>query len=147
MATKTKSTAIVKSDDAADQAMVVGAEGFELPGVGKADPAHAARLLAEMRDGTMAPKIISLEEPGSYVTGILIGEGSGVDFKDADGEERILPTFNFRLENGFIAGVIASHQMSKELPNFIGKNVRVMKLGQFTSKKGRRVNDFAIAAL
>lgn len=95
--------------------------------------------------GVNIERVVTLD-PGKMVRGLYLGLGPKVELTDpVTGEVRELDTHRIEVKPGVVARLIESHQLARELPPLQGKRVRVMKLGQVSTRKGRRVNDFIVA--
>ncbi len=112
-------------------------------GLSQVNPTDAMRD-AEVGRTKMRPKVVSLKEPGVRITGLLVGKGADVEIEDAAGDSRALGTWVFDCGNGFHFAVMTSYQLDHELPELVGKKVRVTLLGQEDTGKGRRVKNFLI---
>jgi hypothetical protein len=111
------------------------------------------RYLEELQDGKliptpgtrMMPRVFILKEPGAYIDGVLVGEGSGVEVNDQNtGEVVSCKTWDIEIGGGVILALKGSHQIDRQLPTVVGKRVKVTLLGQVDTNKGRRVKDFLV---
>lgn len=119
-----------------------GGEGESLPGVGRAaNPAEMAGILA---GGEIVPRIISLDDVGSYVEGVIIGRGQVVPYTDAAGDDRPLTTWRFELAPGVKVDVLSAYELDKSLADLIGHKVAVVK-GPTKKVGARQVNQYAIS--
>lgn len=95
--------------------------------------------------GVNIERVVTLDA-GKMVRGLYLGTGPVVELTDpVTGEVRELQTHRIEVKPGVVARLIESHQLARELPPLKGQRVRVMKLGQVSTRKGRRVNDFIVA--
>lgn len=138
----------VKRDSESEALEIFGTVGGGgIPGFGTVTPAELQKELAGAR---ILPQVVSLDEPGKYVKGKLVGPGQEVDYNDPAGDVRILKTWRFEVAPGIALDVLSSHQLDKSLPAFQGKRVMVTKGGVKSikgAKGARQVNQFVIAEL
>jgi hypothetical protein len=60
------------------------------------------------------------------------------------GEEKTIPTFEIELAEGVRIALMASHQLTKQLPPLFGKRVVIIR--EVTKKVGQRqINQFAVS--
>lgn len=94
--------------------------------------------------GVNIERVVSLEA-GQMIRGEYMGPGPEIETTDpVTGEVRNLGTHRFKVADGVALRVISSHQLSRELPQHVGKRVRLMKVGQVQTRKGFRVTDWVI---
>lgn len=110
------------------------------------DPASLVQSVTpELLEGVRVERIVTLEA-GQAVCGIYLGEGAHVEVNDpVTGEVRDLATHRIEVRPNIVARLIESHQLKRELPQHLNKEVRVIKLGLVDTRGGRRVNDFIVA--
>lgn len=96
-------------------------------------------------EGISIERVVTLD-PGKMIRGKYLGMGAVMEVSDpVTGEVRELGTHRIEVRDGLVARLMSSHQLDRELPPLMHKRVRVMKLGQVSTRKGRRVNDFIVA--
>lgn len=140
MAKKTKSETTTT-----DIATTTTAEHAELM-AGIVDPAQLVeRITKSALEGVNIERIVSLDA-GQMLRGIYRGKGPMAEVTDpVTGEIREIETHRIEAKPGVVARLFNSHQLARELEGLDGKRLRIMKLGQVQTKKGRRVNDYIIA--
>ena len=102
-------------------------------------------VTAESLKGIDLERVVSLDA-GQMLRGIYLGTGPNVELTDTvTGEVRELATHRIEVRPGMIARVIESYQLARELPPLKGQRVRVIRLNQVSTRKGRRVNEWVVA--
>lgn len=112
-----------------------------LQGFGTVGAEDLAALLA---GAEILPQVVSLDEEGKFLDGVMEGPGQVVDYKDPTGDERELNTWRFKLAGGVKVDVIGSYQLNKSLPDLIGHRVVVVK-GPTKKVGAKQVNQYIIA--
>lgn len=140
---KNKTTVATKADTTMEGTALAVMGGGAIPGLRTLSPEDMASALAGR---TVLPPVVSLDEPGRSVCGVVVGPGQEVEYTDkVTGEERFLKTWRFDVGAGVRVDVLSAHALDKALPDMVGKNVLVVKGG--TKKVGaRQVNQYIIAA-
>lgn len=141
-----KETDMSKKNGKKTEALATTAVGAELVTGLAPDPATLVETITpDALRGVTIERVVTLD-PGQMVRGKYLGMGAILEVHDpVTGEVRELATHRIEVRDGVVARIIESHQIARELPQYMGKRVRVMKLGQVSTRKGRRVNDFIIA--
>ena len=122
------------------------AVGAKLVGSIAPDPSSLVeQVTPESLRGINIERVVTLD-PGTLIRGKYLGPGAALEVTDpVTGEARDVGTHRFEVRDGVVARVMDSHQLGRELPQYTGKRVRVIKLGLVDTRKGRRVNDFIVA--
>lgn len=96
-------------------------------------------------EGIKIERIATLE-PGDGIRGIFQGPGPTVEVSDpVTGETRDLGTWRIEVKPDVVCRLLTSSQLEREFRAIaVGRRVRVIKLGQVATRKGRRVNDFVV---
>jgi hypothetical protein len=93
-------------------------------------------------EGIIAPEVLKLEE-GERIRGILEGPGQFIATTDAAGDPKDVPTWRIRTAQACF-DLMGGHNLDKNLPELVGHEVGIAFMGQGTTKKGNRVNEFKI---
>lgn len=110
------------------------------------DPAQLVEPITKAAlEGVNIERILSLDA-GQMIRGTYLGKGPKAEVTDpVTGEVREIDTHRIEARPGIVARIFDSHQLARELEGKNGERLRIMKLGQVSTKKGRRVNDYIIA--
>ena len=113
---------------------------------GIVDPAQLVeRITKSALAGVNIERIVSLDA-GMMIRGKYLGLGPKAEVTDpVTGEVREIDTHRIEAKPGIVARLFDSHQLARELAGKEGEHLRIMKLGQVTTKKNRRVNDYIVA--
>ena len=97
-------------------------------------------------EGIKIARIVKLDD-GQGVRGIYMGLGANVEVHDpTTGEVRDVPTHLVEVRPDVMVRLIESSQLKRELAIVPpGTRVRIMKIGQVDTRRGRRVNDYIVA--
>jgi hypothetical protein len=97
-------------------------------------------------EGIKIERIVTLDA-GQGVRGAYLGIGPTVEVSDpVTGEVRDLPTHRVAVRDNVVVRLLESSQLKRELAVIKpGTQVRIIKLGQVDTRKGRRVNDYIVA--
>ena len=97
-------------------------------------------------EGIKIERIVTLEA-GQGVRGMYLGIGPTVEVTDpVTGEVRDLPTRRIEVKKDIVVRLLDTSQLKRELDATpVGTRLRIIKLGQVDTRKGRRVNDFIVA--
>lgn len=103
-------------------------------------------VTADWLEGIKIERIVTLDN-GQGVRGEFLGVGPTVEVSDpVTGEVRDLPTWRIEVKKDIVIRLLDSSQLGREFKTMtVGTRVRVIKLGQVDTRKGRRVNDFIVA--
>lgn len=96
-----------------------------------------------MTEGTMAPDVLKLEQ-GQRIRGILEGNGQIISMTDAAGDPKDIPTWRITTIAGDRYDLMSASNLDKNLPELVGHEVGIAFMGQSTTRKGMKVNDFKI---
>ena len=142
MAKKNGKTTTAQEDSMENTALAVMGGAGGLPGL---RTLSAEEMADALKGRTVLPPVVSLDDSGKSVCGVVEGPGQEVEFTDKHtGEERLLKTWRFNVGGGVRVDVLSAHALDKALPDLVGKNVLVVKGG--TKKVGaKQVNQYIIA--
>lgn len=116
-------------------------------GLGRVENPEQALVVGPGAPKTL-PKLVQLKEPGDYIDGMLVSEGSSVEVKrrTPEGDEISVEvkTWVFEIKPDVLVKLMSNYQLTDELPSNIGKRVRVILNGTFDTRSGNRVKDFFI---
>lgn len=94
--------------------------------------------------GIQIEKIVTFKA-NQVIRGIYLGMGPVVESTDpVTGEVKELGTHRVQVSKDIIIRLISTYQLARELPQHVGKRVRIIKLGQ-VERGTKRVNDYIVA--
>lgn len=141
-------TLVVKTDDSLIAADIPSAAEL----VEKVTPGTLKALLARLQGGELeiGEQYVSIED-GMQITGTLLrqGETQLPDLQTEEGEAPRLvdvKTWHFLAGNGLRFSMIGAYMTDRQLPAFMGREVTIMRLGSFRSKRGRIVTRYTCFA-
>lgn len=132
-----------KNETALAQTDAIGAE--LVTGIAPDPSTLVEDITPQSLKGMTIERVVTID-PGKMITGTYLGKGPLIEIADpVTGEVRELATHRFEIRPGVVGRVIESHQLARELTeDKVGEKLRVMKLGQVSTRKGRRVNDWVV---
>jgi hypothetical protein len=98
-------------------------------------------------DGVQLERLLTLAD-GQGIRGLFLGAGPLVEMTDpATGEVRPVGTWRFEVRPGIIVRLLGGARLDAEFKSMeAGKvRVRVARIGQVSTRRGRRVTDYLIA--
>lgn len=96
------------------------------------------------QEGEVSPDLIGLRA-NERIRGKLVGPGQTYEFKDSAGDTNSNNSWRImNVETGVLTDIKSSSNLDKYLPELVGSNIGIARLGQEETRSGNRVNVFKI---